>query len=277
MRAPISVSRAVTTPSKGAVILLNSSSAFSRSTSPWSAATSAVAALSARHGAVVVGLLTLLFLHRDDALGQIPPTFVGGLGELLFGFPHLDRRARRIELGFRRGQLRVEIRGVDLGQQIALLHVGAVIEIPVLQIAVDPRVDRRLVPGLDGAGQHQALGRGALPRRDDGDGRNCLLLRPLRDFGLMAAALQNPERRDDDRCGGGDDPDPAQVSRRTRRWGGAASAAGACDLPWPWVLRSGGWFGLRRFRRGIRPPVVPGMQYAENDRHEEQRRDGRNQ
>ena len=135
--------------------------------------------VEARGGAVVIGLFALLLLLGDDALGRVAPALEGRLGELSLGLSDFDRRFRRIQLGFRRGQLGIEIRSVDLGQKVALLHVGAVIEVPVLQIAADARINRRLVPGLDGAGQREALNRRALSRRNDGDGRNGLLLRPL--------------------------------------------------------------------------------------------------
>jgi hypothetical protein len=45
MRLPTSVVRAVTTPSKGATMRLNCSSALKRSTTPWSDLTSAIAEL----------------------------------------------------------------------------------------------------------------------------------------------------------------------------------------------------------------------------------------
>ena len=41
----------------------------------------------------------------------------------------------------------------------ACLHMRPDILLPALQVAADPRVDRRLVVGLDGAGQHQVFAR----------------------------------------------------------------------------------------------------------------------
>ena len=113
--------------------------------------------------------------------------------------------------------MRIEIRSIDFGEEIALFHVGAVIEIPVLQITADAGKDRRFVPGLNGAGQRQVLDRGALPWRDHRYGRNRLLLRPLFDFLLVSAPLQNPEQRNNN-CGGHrDQRDRSQVSWRRCR------------------------------------------------------------
>ena len=110
-------------------------------------------------GAVVVGLLAFLFLHGDDALRRVAPALRRSIAaNCSFGLPDFDLRLGRIELGLRRRELRVEIGRLDFGQQIALFHMRAVVEVPVLQIAADARVDRRLVPGLDGAGQRRVAG-----------------------------------------------------------------------------------------------------------------------
>ena len=116
-----------------------------------------------------------------------------------------------------RAKLCVEIGRFNLGQHIAFLDVRAVVEIPLLQIAVDAGIDRRLVPGLHGAGQHEMLGGGAGARRDDSDCRDGLFLRPLPHLRLMAAPLQNAERGNGDRRQNRDHADPAQVARRRQR------------------------------------------------------------
>ena len=85
--------------------------------------------------------------------------------------------------------MRIEIGSLDLGQHVALLHVGAVVKMPVLQVAVDPGVDRRLVPRLHSAGERHPLHRGAGMRRDDGDRGDRQLLRPFPDLGVLAARV----------------------------------------------------------------------------------------
>jgi hypothetical protein len=123
-----------------------------------------VGGTQAGFGAVIVGFFALLFLHRDHALGRVAPALVGRFGELLLGLPDPDHRTRRVELGLRGGELRIEIRRFDLAQNVALFHVRAEIEMPVLQVAADTGVNRRFVPGLDSARQNQPLGHGAGPR-----------------------------------------------------------------------------------------------------------------
>ena len=149
----------------------------------------------ARLGAVVIGLLAFLLLHGHDAFRRVAPALVGRLRELLFGLSDFHNSARRVELGLRSRELGVEIWRFDLGQHVAFFDVRAVIKIPLLQIAGDAGINRRLVPGLHGAGQHQALGGGAGARGDDRDSRDRLFLRPLRDLRLVAAPLQEYQRR----------------------------------------------------------------------------------
>ena len=107
--------------------------------------------VEARDGAVVVGFLALLFLYGNDPFGRVPPTLIGRLGELLFGFSHLDVGAGRIQLALCSGELRIEIRGFDRGEDIALFHVRAVIEVPVFEISWDAGIDWCFIPSLNGA------------------------------------------------------------------------------------------------------------------------------
>src|SRR5271166_626059 len=95
--------------------------------------------------------------------------------------------------------------------------MGAVIEIPVLQIAAHAREDGCFVPRLDVAGQHQVLARDALLRRNDGDGRRRLRLGPLRNLGLLGPSQQNSRCRDGNGDDGGKQPHPSHGSARSRR------------------------------------------------------------
>src|SRR5262249_51272299 len=116
-------------------------------------------------------------------------------------------------LGLRCGQLRVEVRRVDLSENITLFYMGAIVEVPTFEIPGNASVDRRLVPGLDGARKNQTLRRRAYLRTNHRDGRDRLLFRPLLDVGLMGAPLVNSERRNRDcRCNS-HEADPPQVLR----------------------------------------------------------------
>ena len=100
-------------------------------------------------GAVfVIGILL-----RDRILRQqgVPALRRGG-GEMRIG-------DRGFEIGLRLRQLLVEIRGLDQRQHLSGLHRRADIGVPVLQIAADLGVDRRLVKGADVARQHEVAGR----------------------------------------------------------------------------------------------------------------------
>ncbi len=60
---------------------------------------------------------------------------------------HVGLDALQIGAGLR--ELLIDFGRVDLGQQIALLHTGADIEIPALQVSVRARVNRRFNIRLD--------------------------------------------------------------------------------------------------------------------------------
>ncbi len=95
--------------------------------------------------------------------------------------------------------------------RVTLLHMRAVIEIPLPQIAVDPGVNRRLVPRLNSARQSKMLDGSAGSGTNDFDRRNCLLPCPLRDLGLMAPAIKDASDCDGDCHGGRYEPGPSQA------------------------------------------------------------------
>jgi hypothetical protein len=64
---------------------------------------------------------------------------------------------RRPQFALKTSLLRIEIRSVDLGEDIARLHMRAEIEVPHFQVAADASIDGRLVPGLNVARQCQLL------------------------------------------------------------------------------------------------------------------------
>ena len=173
----------------------------------------------------------------------------------------------------RTGQLGVDVRGFDHGEDVALFHVRAEIEVPVFQVSRDAGVYRSLKPGLDGAGEHEALRRGARSRRNHHDGRYRLLLRPLRNLGLVTPALQYADNGNADRYRGGDNPHSPKISRWWRR----RVAPRPVIVRGHQVLRSGGGCGLKGFGRFWHYGVAPGMQQAEDGGNKKQRRNGRYQ
>ena len=62
-------------------------------------------------------------------------------------------------------QLLVDLRRLDDSQQIACFYIRTNIEVPLLEVAVGSRVDRRRDIRLDVAGQHDFLGRCSLLRQ----------------------------------------------------------------------------------------------------------------
>ena len=55
---------------------------------------------------------------------------------------------RALQVGLRRQQLLVELRRFDLRHQLSSTHMGSNVEVPPLQVAARPRVDRRVRKGL---------------------------------------------------------------------------------------------------------------------------------
>jgi hypothetical protein len=149
-----------------------------------------------RLGAASLRLLRFGFLLGDDAFGRIAPARIGGPRELPLRVSDFDLRLRRYELGLGGIKLGVEIGGVDVREQLAFLDVCAEIEMPGLEVTVHARVNRRLIPGLDVAGQGDLLSGNALLRGNGRDDGHRQFPRPLRHLALLV-----PARRD---AGNGD-------------------------------------------------------------------------
>ena len=159
--APISVLRAVTTPSNGAVIRLKFSSARNRShIRPAAAGTGGC--LGGRVAGLLIGRLLRTRRRWRAARCQrwrsesASASFALAMARSPFACASCWSRS-----------------GVSIiGQQLARLHLRADILIPHLHIAADPGVDRRLVERLHVAGQHQVLRQfarvAAGPRRPSG-------------------------------------------------------------------------------------------------------------
>ena len=70
-------------------------------------------------------------------------------------------------------QLLIDFRSLNFGQELPGLDVGANIRIPVLEIAVGARVDRRIDVCLDICRQHDFLRRRGVLRMNHRDGGDC--------------------------------------------------------------------------------------------------------
>ena len=137
-----------------------------------------------------------------------------------------------IQVGLGLGQLLVHFGRGDLGQQSALLHVRADVEVPVRQVAGGAGVDGRISEGGDVAGEHEVLNRRArFGRGDDHRGRGKLRGGVGEHF-VCADAAQNAEA-----CQAGEhDEDSATPTRALRGEMGSCSGAVSCWL-------AAGWFG----------------------------------
>jgi len=67
-------------------------------------------------------------------------------------------RLHTLKLGPRLVQLLVDLRRFNLGEQIALVHVRADIEVPSLQVAISARVDGCIGKRLHVAGKREIVG-----------------------------------------------------------------------------------------------------------------------
>ncbi len=133
----------------------------------------------------------VLFLHRDrlfrDRMTRAhrDPTLRGHFGEIIF-----DPLRVQIRMGL--PKFGVEIRRVDFGKDVTLLHIVAIVLVPHLHIAGDSGVNRRFVPADDIAGEDDALGRRHRFRRDDGHGGDGVRDRFLAQQLGVAPAFKNP-------------------------------------------------------------------------------------
>ena len=85
-------------------------------------------------------------------MGEFAPALFGRLGEIGLRLLHRDLGDGRVQLGFRGEKFGVEFRRVDRGERLPGLYVVADVDEPLGDIAVDPGVDRRFVPGRRFAG-----------------------------------------------------------------------------------------------------------------------------
>ena len=100
------------------------------------------------------------------------------------------RQSGQAEIGLRRhqvgaglGKLLVNFRRIDLGKDFALLDVAADVLVPLLEVTVGSRIDRRLDIGLEGPRKHH-FGIGI-----DGCGVNHRDVRNGHLFGLLRERL----------------------------------------------------------------------------------------
>ena len=154
-RLPMSIRRSMIVPSYGAVTRLNFSKAAKRSTSAWSRATWACAAARRATALSNSAFLSSRSCSETTPFGRLAPACIRGACELGFGFPHLDIRLRRLELRLRGNELCVELRGLDLGEDLSLRDMVADIDIPFRDIPGYARVDRAFVPRVRLTGQGQ--------------------------------------------------------------------------------------------------------------------------
>ena len=105
----------------------------------------------------------------------------------------VEVRLRGVELGPRLAELLVDLRCLDLGQELALLDARADVDEPPLEIAAGARVDRRVREGARRPGQGQLVGGRALRRTRDGHDGNRRLLRRADEGGAGAPPILEAE------------------------------------------------------------------------------------
>ena len=156
-------------------------------------------------------------------------------------------------------QLLVEIRRLDLGEQMAGLDLRADVGLPALQVAADARIDRRARDRPRAARQLERRAFAPDAGGDDGDGRHSPALRSIRCRRASADCARRDARGDDDDRRRSHDGDP--VRRSVARDGAEVRTASGGT----WALRIGAGAAF----------AVAAVHDAEDDRNEEQRRDGR--
>jgi hypothetical protein len=155
-----------------------------------------------------VAVLVVGVLARDRVLGQQPgPAPRRDLGEVLVG-----DGGGKIGLGLE--QLLVEIRRVDLGEQLPRPYRRADIRVPALEVAADPGMDRRVVEGADIARQHERARLGFGAQGDQLDGRNRLRVGPGLEILVGVDAADDAECDDPGRHAQGCQTDRLEVPWR---------------------------------------------------------------
>ena len=116
-------------------------------------------------------------------------------------------------------QLLINLRGVDVCQQLPLLHMGPDIYIPMLEVSTGAGINRRVVERLRVARQHDLLRQTSRARLNHIDCWNCCPLRTgaegaLRLRTFMNAGVDDKPEHKDYRCQTKQQP----WGRRLRRW-----------------------------------------------------------
>src|ERR1700678_704033 len=98
---------------------------------------------------------------------------------------------RRSKVGLRLGELLIDLRRVNLGQQLTLFDVGPDVEVPVLEVSIRSGVNWRIDEGLNVARQQDLLRRRTLFRLNDQNGWRGQFA------GLRSQGLARPQPWDD--------------------------------------------------------------------------------
>jgi hypothetical protein len=146
IRSPMSTARMVMVPAKGAMTRWNDTSSCSRRTlarseSTLAAAVSRAAAFSAASCS-----------ETDAVFSKCLPPRIGRLGEVKVGLG-------KCELSLGLLELLVQVRRLDLRQQLAGLDMRPDIRHPVFEVAVGAGIDGGFPPGPDFRGQDQSVPR----------------------------------------------------------------------------------------------------------------------
>ena len=105
-------------------------------------------------GGRIARLFFRVLLGNRFGRQQSLPARIGAVGESLVG-------AGCRKIGQRLGQLLIDLRVFDHGEDLALGDLGADVRVPYLEVAVGARVNRRFDECLNRAGQYQLFAQGA--------------------------------------------------------------------------------------------------------------------
>ena len=137
---------------------------------------------------------------------------------------HQSQRLARLGAGQRRlglEELLVEVGRLDLGEQLTGLHWRADIDVPGLQEAAHPGIDRRAGIGFESTRQIERGFVVAGRRRDDAHDRNGLGVRPFLQLGLAGIAVHEAAgHHETHHQEGGDAGDGEAATPLARRRGG---------------------------------------------------------
>ena len=132
-------------------------------------------------GRRIPGLLVGVLLGHRIGGEQSLPTDIGALRQGFIG-------ARGGQIRLRLAQLLIDLRSLDLGEQLSLDDSRSDVRVPGLQIAAGACVDRRFDEGRDGSRQYQAVAQIAAR----GSHRDHRRHRGLRGLAAQGAPCQHP-------------------------------------------------------------------------------------